>query len=517
MKRLLLIPALVAFSMALILLGAHQSPAAPAPTKPTPQYGGILKIIWSRTPVAFGYPPEIAGVASLCIYPALEGLLDFDSAMRFQPTKLVTALAVAPDGKSITFTLRKGVQFHDGTDFNAQAVKWNLDRELQAKQLGTESWNSIEATDNYTVRIHLKQYDSAFPTLLARTLGMQISPTAVERNGLEWARNHPVGTGPFKFKSYERDVSLKFERFDGYWGGRPYLDGIEYLFLKDHMVQEAAFRAGEAQMLMGATAKQASDLKKMGYTVRAEMTTLDVILPDSGNPNSALANKKVREALEHAIDRRALADGLGYGYWRGASQPAIPEFPIGYNPDIKGREYNPTRAKQLLAEAGYPNGFKTRLIIDSTLGFTDAMVAIQRYWKDVGVDAEVESVPRIKYEEHRAKGWHDGFVNTAMGCDPLYVNTLERFLSTKGKIFVSTLRPTGLDKGFNDVRAAMDPESMARTTRRLARMIHDEAALLPLWSLTDLAFVLDKSVHDTGYYDRYHYHLWNPEKAWLSK
>jgi ABC-type transport system substrate-binding protein len=515
MKKLFPIWAIVILSMALILVGTMQTPAA-AP-QPTPKYGGILKMIWSSGPTVLGDPTEMSSLTYIHALGCLESLLDFDPSMRFQPTALSTALAVAPGGKSIKITLRKGVKFHDGTDFNAQAAKWNLDRVMKGKVLGTETWASIDVLDDYTVSINLKQYDITFLTQLGRGLGFQISPTAFEKNGLEWAKFHPIGTGPFKFKSFERDVSLKYERFDGYWQkGLPYLDGLEYAFLKDPMVQVAAFRAGEAQVLYWAKGKQASDLKALGYEVISKMTSMSAILPDSANPDSALSNKKVREALEYATNRKAIAE-LGYGFWRGADQPCIPEFPLGYNPAIKPREYNPAKAKQLLAEAGYPNGFKTRIITDQGLGVMDPMVAIQEQWKAVGVDVTLENVPRAKYEEYRTKGWYNGFVHSGMGLDPVYLNTLDRFLSNTGRVYVSTLRPPRWEKAFSDARAAADHDAMAKLTQEMVKTAYDEAAFLPLWAYTD-PFVLDKSVRDTGFLtSRYFWHLWTPEKAWLSK
>jgi peptide/nickel transport system substrate-binding protein len=513
----------VVLSIALII-GAELSLAAPAavnpssiPKGPTPQYGGILKLTWSSPPPVFGYPAETPGLNYINAVPCLETLLDFDSSQRFQPTALATGLATAPDGRSVRITIRKGVKFHDGTDFNAAAVKWNLDSVMKARMLGTENWTSIDVLDDSTVRINLRQPDSTFIGQMGRALGMQISPTAFEKNGKDWAKLHPVGTGPFKFKSFERDVSLKYEKFDGYWQkGLPYLDGVECIYIKDPMVQMAAFRAGEVTVIFWAKGKQASDLKALGYNVVDKMSSLSAIIPDSANPDSPLANKKVREALEHATNREAIAK-LGYGFWRAADQPCTPEVTMGYNRDIKPREYNPAKAKQLLAEAGYPNGFKTRIIMDQGLGVVDPMTAVQGQWKEVGVDVTLENVPRAKYEEYRAKGWHNGFIHSGQGQDPVYIISIDRFISSAGNVYVSTQRPPQWDKISNETRAAADPDTMAKLTRAMVKTLHDEASFLSLWAYTDPC-VLDKSVRDAGFLTgRFHWHLWSPEKAWLSR
>ncbi len=150
----------------------------------------------------------------------------------------------------ITFTLRKGVKFHDGTDFNAEAVKFNLEAKKAAKMSGTEDWSSIDILDDYTVRINLLQYVNTALARFTAIYGAMVSPTAFKKNGIDWARWNPVGTGPFQFVGFERDVSAKYKRFEGYWQkGKPYLDGVEYLYIKDPMTQSATMEAKEAHVL----------------------------------------------------------------------------------------------------------------------------------------------------------------------------------------------------------------------------------------------------------------------------
>ena len=162
MKRLLVIPLAMILIGALVLAlgGCSQSPqtspsapskAAPsqaAPTSPAasptpnPKYGGIMKVNLNRGATILGYPPEMGGSGAIdSAYPALEAIAGRDAAGGFAPTKLSTALTVAPDGKSLTLTLRKGVKFHDGTDWNATAAKWNLDKIIESKNIsGTATW-----------------------------------------------------------------------------------------------------------------------------------------------------------------------------------------------------------------------------------------------------------------------------------------------------------------------------------------------------------------------------------------
>ena len=137
-------------------------------------------------------------------------------------------------GKVITLTLRRGVKFHDGTDFNAEAAKWNLDQAISTKQFGSVLIDSVDVVDPYTIRINLKQRDNTLLGMLGFSyIGMMISPTAFKTKGEDWVIANPVGTGPFRFASWQKDVKIAFRKFEGYWQkGKPYLDGIENI---DHL------------------------------------------------------------------------------------------------------------------------------------------------------------------------------------------------------------------------------------------------------------------------------------------
>jgi peptide/nickel transport system substrate-binding protein len=306
-----------------------------SPAQGSPQQGGVLKIITFPPPV-IGYPPEFRmGPTRISASPCLETLASIDQQGRFVPTKLCTAWELGPDGKSIKLLLRKGVKFHDGTDFNAEAVKWNLEKAMEKKLSLASTYTSIDILDDYTVRINI----SHFQNNIIYNLPYIISPTAVKKNGVEWARVHPVGTGPFKFVSFERDVSVKYERFDDYWGGKPHLDGIEFIYLTDPMVKSAAVQRGDAQVIHECGAKVASELISKGYKAISLDWIFLSFLADSANENSPFANKKVREALEYAIDKKAIVEATGYGLAEPMNQICPPSY-MGHISNLEGRLYN---------------------------------------------------------------------------------------------------------------------------------------------------------------------------------
>jgi peptide/nickel transport system substrate-binding protein len=163
----------------------------------TPEYGGILKIVdmaEGGTPI--GVPWENFTIDSKLETPVIETLLNEDFKGKLYP-HLATGYKVDQTARTITFTLRKGVKFHDGTDFNAEAVRWTWQMAMDAKV--APGWESVEAVDEYTVRVHFKTYQNDFLSRAGqRGMGI-ISPATFKKNGIEWARWNPVGTGPFKF------------------------------------------------------------------------------------------------------------------------------------------------------------------------------------------------------------------------------------------------------------------------------------------------------------------------------
>jgi peptide/nickel transport system substrate-binding protein len=285
-----------------------QAATTPTTTTPTvtPQYGGTLKIISNPGVTNLGYPGAINGSNDGSYrQPALEELLTYDlkGSGKVVPW-LATGWAYNSDFTTLTFTLQKGVKFHDGTPFNAAAAKFSLDLILNSTLVDLKTVSSIEAVDDYTLRLNLKTYDSALLISLASYLCPMVSPTAVQAMGKDAAMLHPVGTGPFKFVSYTRDVGIKYEKFTDYWQkGKPYLDALEFVFISDPVTQLASLKAGEAQILRAISTTDAAALKATGkYTLATQEMAVDCLAGDSAHPDSPYAKLQVRQAIAYAID-----------------------------------------------------------------------------------------------------------------------------------------------------------------------------------------------------------------------
>ncbi len=292
-----------------------------------------------------------------------QGLFSFDKDM-----KLVNVLAesyeASSDGLTYTIKLRSGVKFQDGTDFNATAVKTNIDRasnpDNHLKRYNLFKYvASTEAVDANTVKITLKQPFSAFINNLAHPAAVMISPTALQKYGKDIGF-HPVGTGPFIFETWNQTDFVKVKKWDGYWKkGYPKIDSITWRPVVDNNTRAAMLQTGEATFAFPVPFEQA---KRLEGNSKLDVVTTPSIMQRYISLNvtqKPFDNPKVREALEYAVNRQALAKVAFAGYATPATGivPPTIDFAQSY-PAIK---YDPAKARALLKEAGYPNGFETTL------------------------------------------------------------------------------------------------------------------------------------------------------------
>jgi peptide/nickel transport system substrate-binding protein len=463
------------------------STPAPAPNK----YGGVLKEVLTVGPATpIGYPSEGAPDATADSVPAVESLLRVRNGGLVEPL-LATGWEIAPDGKSITLSLRQGVKFHDGSNFNAWAVKWNLEKQIEAKK--ATDWTSVDMINDSTVRVNITSYKNTILTGLGSGTAMIISPTAVEKNGLDWARWHPIGTGPFKFVEYERDSRLVYEKNDDYWQeGLPYLDGIEFIVIADETVRKIAFQKGDIHTLR-ASGLTAQELKNMGFDYVTRAGGTFILIPDSGNAESPFADRRVRLAISHAIDRESLAQALGYGF----SSPAYQVFPGFIEtaiPNLDKHEFNQDLAKQLLAEAGYPNGLKTTIHAFIRVVPKDYVTAIANMLGEVGITVEPDFPEAGKYSEYRFGGWSDSIMAHALGAMENMNSSFSFYFG--GVQFPSVKKPDGWQEAFDtaSLSETVDPVK----TQALVKLMHDDVMVIPYLEETAVAFI-QKGVHDSGH------------------
>ena len=513
-KKVVRFSLVLGIGVCLAILGALDSVRA------QPQYGGVLKIITPPRQVrALGYPLDLRlPYETFTVLPAVEMLLAKNSQNLPIPGSLSTDLKFSPDWKTLTITLRKGVKFHDGTDFNAEAVKFNLEIIRNSHQPYLKRVESIDVLDDYTVRLNFSRFDSALTDVLASIEGLMVSPTAVKTHGREWCRDHPVGTGPFEFVSWERDVSLKYKKFNGYWQkGKPYLDGIEFEFIADPMVAKASFLAGEAQAMRTTRVKDASELEKTGqYNLATCPLCIHMLIGDSKHPESPFGNIKVRRAVDHAIDRHAMVKAIGYGLLNATNQ-LVPVNHWCYNPAVVGYPYDPQKAKRLLSEAGYGNGFKTKLRVTSANQDAVAMVtAAQAYLGAVGIDAEVEVMGFPAIANYTEKGWDNALMIGQIGLQNDVGSSIERSISGTGRRAHSLIAPADYDAVLQQALAEPNIEAKKKNVQELMKLAIDKyAQVLPLY--VDTSIIVHSKKLNNASFNQINTEWWAPADAWLSK
>ncbi|MDE2003745.1 MAG: glutathione ABC transporter substrate-binding protein GsiB [Betaproteobacteria bacterium] len=293
-----------------------------------------------------------------------EGLFGFDKDMKLVPV-LADSYAVSKDGLTYTIKLKRGIKFQDGTDFNAEAVKVNFDRVSNpANHLKRYALYSViagtDAVDTDTVRITLKEPFSAFINDLAHPAGVMISPAALEKWGSKGIAFHPVGTGPFKFVEWKQPDYLKVAKWNGYWRkGYPKVDTITWRSVVDNNSRAALMQTGEAQFTFPVPYELAGVLKsKSGIEVVAAPSIVLRYL-SMNTLQKPFDNPKVREAINYAINKQALAKVAFSGY-AAPADGVVPDA-VEYAVKLGPWPYDVAKAKKLLAEAGYPNGFETEL------------------------------------------------------------------------------------------------------------------------------------------------------------
>ncbi|MBA0184626.1 glutathione ABC transporter substrate-binding protein GsiB [Pectobacterium versatile] len=292
-----------------------------------------------------------------------QGLFGFDKDM-----KLVNVLAdsydASPDGLTYTVKLHPGVKFHDGSAFNAAAVKVNLDRasnpDNRLKRYNLfKMIDKTEAVDDLTVKITLKTPFSAFVNNLAHPAAVMISPAALKQYGKEIGF-HPVGTGPYRFVAWNQTDFVKVEKFNGYWkAGLPKLDSITWRPVVDNNTRAALLQTGEAQFAYPIPFEQAKVLEKNDKLALVASPSILHRYISMNVTQKPFDNPKVRQALNYAINKEALIKVAFSGYATPAEGP-LPSS-IDYSVKYHPWPYDPAKARELLKEAGYPDGFTTTL------------------------------------------------------------------------------------------------------------------------------------------------------------
>jgi peptide/nickel transport system substrate-binding protein len=509
--------------------GAAPTQAAPAPAQATPatsaaaadapRYGGILKIR-ENLPlnVPFGDPFKAVGGMVNRTSVALERLfLPGDKAGTYKNV-LATGFKLAPDKSYYDISVRQGVKFHDGTDFDAAAVKWNLDRVKTAKRPELQKVTSIEVIDDFTVRLNLSTWNNRILNDLLANACMMISPTAFEKNGADWINTHPVGTGPFVFKEIKNNQIIVFEKNTSYWEkGLPYLDGVELHLITDEMVAYAALIKGEVHFTGGmdaATAVQAAANPDLLIHL-GNLNIAGVLVPNTVDSSSVWSDVRMRQALEYAMDKETLAKALS-----AYSEPIyniIKGLEMATQENITPRKHDVAKARELMKAAGFPDGISFKIYIETAAiqgPFRNVTVALQQQLAEAGIKAEIVSTERAKMMEYyqgsmmgndmRMQGYQ-GYSTTPIEC------VISALAESSGQ-YKGVKRPAEWPVLLEQAMQTEDPQKSLQILVKMDELAYNDAMFIPT-ATTVLPDAYSKSVQDLdlgmlGF---------NLSRTWLSK
>ncbi len=377
-----------------------------------PQADGKLIVPLTSDPTTFDpvsmWDATSHGRCSALIYNGL-----MRSEMNGQPVPdLADTVQITPDGLTYLFHLRSGVRFSNGQSLTAADVKYSFERLLRESPnawllnhiVGAKAYTArmtdstatvdsvgvqaIEIVDPTTVRLTLERPFSPFLSILALPQTYITSRTEVEDQGENYGQ-HPIGTGPYILKEWQPDYLVRFEANPTYFGTAPKIRTVEYRVIKEELTALAEFEAGNLSFLPIPDAEYRhlmTDEKWKQYIVSQNMLNIYAINLNCAKP--PFNDKRVRQALNYAIDRQAILERVLNGRGVLAKGPIPPGLP-GYSLDRSGYAYDPEKAKQLLREAGYGDGFEFEIWQSSNSATLTIMEAFQSYLAEVGIKVKI--------------------------------------------------------------------------------------------------------------------------------
>jgi peptide/nickel transport system substrate-binding protein len=434
-----------------------------------------------------------------------EALYDWSVAKGEYVPRLATALPeISENGKTYIIPLRKGVKFHDGTTFDAHDMVYSFNRILDPDSESyihkkyTDIVESVEAADDYTLKIVLKTPDNAFMAKLQSRDVAPVSKETVEKAGKDYGTKVVVGTGPFKFVEWLQGDRVVVERFEDYWQeGIPYLDKIVYKIIPEESTALMQLRLGEVHILEDVARKDIATLKE-DENITVELVTgieHEQIYLNTARP--PFDDIRVRQALAHAIDRQAIIESVFEGYAEESVGPYHPWF-WTHNPEWKQPyPYDPEKAKKLLEEAGYgpDNPLKFELITTNQDMFVDQCVMVQAFMADVGAEVEVTPIDKSTlfdriYVRKAFEGKPEMFMAALEDWGSSVVDpesAAERLFTTgdgSNKCFYSNPE---VDKLFQDVNFAMTLEEQKKIYYKTEEIIAKDVATVWICNPMDAA------------------------------
>ncbi len=411
---------------------------------------------------------------------------------------LAEAWKVAPGGLSYQFSVRAGAKFHNGAPVTAEDVKFSFERYRgTSAALMKERVAAVETPDARTVRFVLKKPWPDFLTFYSSATGAGwIVPKAyVEKVGVEGFKKAPVGAGPYRFVSFTPGVELVFEAFDGYWRKTPTVKRLVFKVIPEEATRLAALKRGEVDLAYSIRGELAEELRRTPGLILKDVVIQApfwLYFPDQWDPKSAWHDQRVREAVRLAIDYKAVSEALTLGFSPITNSIIPNNFEFFWKPPPA--EYNPAKAKKLLADAGHGNGFDAGdYYCDSS--YSNLAEAVINYLQEAGIRVKMRPLERAafftSYSEKKLK-------NIIQGASGAFGNAATRLaaFAVKGGAYAYGNYPD-IDDLFAQQAAELDVAKRTALLQRAQQIIHERSVYAPIWQLAFLNGV-GKRVGESG-------------------
>ena len=417
------------------------------------------------------------------LFNIFEGLVKPNSDGEMIPA-VAEKYTLSEDGTTYTFTLREGVKFHNGQTVTAEDVVYSINRcaavpEGQEKPLvaAFSAVKSVEALDEKTVAVTIAQRDLEFISYMTAA----IIPADYENQDTA-----PVGTGPFKFVSRTPQQDFVMERFEDYWGAPAWLDKVTYKICENADALVMNLNGGSIDLCAHLTSAQASQLNQNFQVLEGTMNLVQAIYLN--NQAKPFDNQLVRQALCYAIDRQGIMDMVADGHGTAVGSSIYPAFTKYFLPELVDKyPHDVAKAKELLAQAGYPDGFDMTISVPNNYQpHMDTAEVVAEQLREAGINVTIQPVEWSTWLDTIYNGRQ--FQATVVGVDAANMTAramLERFTSDYGKNFINYNNPA-YDALFQKAINAQDEAEQTDLYKQMETMLSDTAANLYIQDLADL-------------------------------
>jgi peptide/nickel transport system substrate-binding protein len=430
-------------------------------------------------------PAEVPGIITpfMVLYALHDGMVKPMPGNAMAPS-LAEAWTASEDGLSYKFTVRKGVKFHNGDPLTSEDVKFSFDRYRgnNAKQI-KDRVAAVETPDPYTVIFKLKAPWPDFVTFYstASGAGWIVPKSYVEKVGEEGFKKAPVGAGPYKFVSFAPGVELVMEAFDGFWRKKPSVKRIVLRTIPDEATRLAALKRGEVDIVYSIRGELAEELRKIpGLALKPGVIPAPFWLyfADQWDPKSPWSKAQVRQAAYLAIDHKGINEALTLGYSRITGSIIPDSFDFYWKPPAPS--YDPAKAKKLLAEAGYPNGFDAgEYFCDAT--YSNLAEAVLNNLQAIGIRAKLRPIERAAFIKGYSEKSYRNIIQGGSGAFGNAATRLEAFV-VKGGPYVYGSYPE-IDALFGKQATELDRKKREAVLHDIQKQVHDRTIFAHLWQL----------------------------------